>query len=359
MIHSASGWLDRVFPSDKRKQWKDWLVRFATEKPFIASFLLSQIALSGFPLVLFGVMSITVFIFALLAGILVGVIGALLFVVGALGFALLVLLPTLFFTTGAAVFIWLWGVGAYFIVKWFNQKEMPGVNTDMKGGLAKASGMNPGNVKSGGTGDASGNGKGPGAQNGSATNPAPKEKAAPPKLDKPKEKEGPERPTTTGVQHHADGKENQPQPGPQSKPQPQPQPPSQPQPGPQSKPQTQPAPQNQPQPAPQSKPQPQPQAQPQSQSQPGPQSNLQAQPQPQSQPRPRSQSQVQPQSQNNAPTQNSTQNHVIQRKQVNRSSTGPNPNISRPPSTGPTETPKISIDDANEVHGNDTQAEAE
>ena len=48
----------------------------------------------------------------------------------AVGFALIILLPVLFFTTAAATFIWLWGVGGYYILKWFNKKEIPGIHTD-------------------------------------------------------------------------------------------------------------------------------------------------------------------------------------------------------------------------------------
>ena len=38
-------------------------------------------------------------------------------------------------TTFAAAFIWLWGVGAYFIVKWFNQKEIPGIHKPFEEGM--------------------------------------------------------------------------------------------------------------------------------------------------------------------------------------------------------------------------------
>ena len=44
----------------------------------------------------------------------------------------MVLLPVLFITTFAAAFIWLWGVGAFYLVKWFNQKDVPGVTSDSK-----------------------------------------------------------------------------------------------------------------------------------------------------------------------------------------------------------------------------------
>ncbi len=80
-------------------------------------------------------MTITVIVFSLLGALLLGLLGALVFIVFAVGFALLILLPTLFITTFAAAFIWLWGVGAYYIIKWFNQKEIPGIHTSFTEGL--------------------------------------------------------------------------------------------------------------------------------------------------------------------------------------------------------------------------------
>lgn len=81
-------------------------------------------------------MTITVVVFSLLGALLLGLLGALVFIVIIVGFALLILLPTIFITTFAAAFIWLWGVGAYYIVKWFNQKEIPGIHTPWKEGLS-------------------------------------------------------------------------------------------------------------------------------------------------------------------------------------------------------------------------------
>lgn len=92
-LNLGSSKLDSWLPPEKREYWKSRAAKFATERPHLATFLLSQLALSGPPLALFAIMSITVVVFALLGGILVGLIGALLFIVVALGFALLVLLP--------------------------------------------------------------------------------------------------------------------------------------------------------------------------------------------------------------------------------------------------------------------------
>lgn len=79
-------------------------------------------------------MTISVVVFALLAGLIIALVGAVLFIVVCVGFALIILLPTLFLTTAAATFIWLWGVGGYYILKKFNKKEIPGIHTDLKGG---------------------------------------------------------------------------------------------------------------------------------------------------------------------------------------------------------------------------------
>ena len=130
----ASSVLDRILPPEKRASIASSISRFATEKPLLASFLFSQIALSGVPIGLFIIMTITVIVFALLAALLVAVLVAAGFIVVAVGIALLVLLPTLFATTFAAAFLWAWAVGAYYIVKWFNKKDVPGIHTALGGG---------------------------------------------------------------------------------------------------------------------------------------------------------------------------------------------------------------------------------
>ena len=82
------------------------------------------------------VMTISVVIVAILAGLIIGLLGAVLFIVTAVGFALIILLPTLFIAASIATFIWLWGMGAYYIVKKFNKKEIPGIHTDFKDGVS-------------------------------------------------------------------------------------------------------------------------------------------------------------------------------------------------------------------------------
>jgi len=87
----------------------------------VKGFLLSNLAFTGLPLALFVLFSITVFVFALLVGLILGLLAAVLFTVFMVGVALVIVLPTIFFTTGAATFIFLWGLGGYYFVKWFNE----------------------------------------------------------------------------------------------------------------------------------------------------------------------------------------------------------------------------------------------
>ena len=92
------------------------------------SFILSQVALSGPAIALFVIFTITVLVFALLVALIVAILGVVVFTVLAVGFALLFLLPTLFFTTLAASFMWAWLAGGYYILQKFNKKEIPGIH---------------------------------------------------------------------------------------------------------------------------------------------------------------------------------------------------------------------------------------
>ncbi|KAK5100140.1 hypothetical protein LTR70_003332 [Exophiala xenobiotica] len=153
VVGMGKGLLDKVLPPETRANIMSKLSQFMTQSPHLASFLLSQVALSGFPLLLFVIMTITVAILALVVGLLVGLIGAVLFILGAIGFGLAFLLPTLFFTTATGVAIWLFGMGAYYIIKWFNDKEVPGIHKPMGEELKNSTGLSADSLMGGG-GDA-------------------------------------------------------------------------------------------------------------------------------------------------------------------------------------------------------------
>ncbi|KAF1986012.1 hypothetical protein K402DRAFT_315979, partial [Aulographum hederae CBS 113979] len=117
--------LNGLFPPEKRAVWLAKIKAFAFGNPKLAAFLLSNIALTGLPLTMFVIFTITVFVFALVAALLVGVLAALLFTVFMVGTALLVVLPTVFMTTMGATFLFLWGLGGYYIIKWANSEVLP------------------------------------------------------------------------------------------------------------------------------------------------------------------------------------------------------------------------------------------
>lgn len=80
-------------------------------------------------------MTISIAIFAVLVALILAVLGSVLFILFFAGVALIFLLPTLFITTAIATFVWLWGLGTYYILKRFNKKPIPGIHTSLKDGL--------------------------------------------------------------------------------------------------------------------------------------------------------------------------------------------------------------------------------
>ena len=80
-------------------------------------------------------MTISVAVFAIIVALIFAVLGVVLFILFWVGVALIFLLPTLFITTGIATFIWLWGMGTYYILKYFNEKPIPGIHTSLKDGI--------------------------------------------------------------------------------------------------------------------------------------------------------------------------------------------------------------------------------
>lgn len=139
IANTGWAWLDRVLPPERRANLIAKVNKFAAERPGVASFLLSHIALSGLPIAIFVIFTITVAIVALLVAIVVALLAAVLFIVVMAGFALAILFPILLFTTFVAVAVWFWCWGAYYLLKWFNQEEIPGIHTGLREGLMRGS----------------------------------------------------------------------------------------------------------------------------------------------------------------------------------------------------------------------------
>ncbi|KAF2715214.1 hypothetical protein K504DRAFT_335529, partial [Pleomassaria siparia CBS 279.74] len=128
LVSTFQNVFNRILPPEERAKMFDNLQDFAINNPKLAAFLLTQIALTGFPLLLFITFSVTVFLFALIVALLIGVLAAVVFTVFMVGLALLVILPIIFITTFSATFIFLWGLSGYHILKWFNNGEAPTPN---------------------------------------------------------------------------------------------------------------------------------------------------------------------------------------------------------------------------------------
>ncbi|RMZ75803.1 hypothetical protein DV738_g5311, partial [Chaetothyriales sp. CBS 135597] len=131
--------LDHYFPPEKRQASRKWVTDLATERPYFVSFLLAQFVLSGPPLALFIITAATLVASFILGGIVVAILGALLLTLFVVGIGIAFLLPVLFFTTVAALSVWLWGGIIFYIVRHLNNREGPTIPTDFAGGLARVS----------------------------------------------------------------------------------------------------------------------------------------------------------------------------------------------------------------------------
>lgn len=85
-----------------------------------------NLALTGVPLGLFVLFTLSVFIFALVVALIIGLLAAVLFTAFMVCIALFFVLPTVMFTTGAACFLFLWGLGGYHLLKWANGDSQGG-----------------------------------------------------------------------------------------------------------------------------------------------------------------------------------------------------------------------------------------
>jgi hypothetical protein len=87
---------------------KDKVTRFATENPKLATFIATNVALTGFPVLLFLAFTTAILVFSMIA--------ASLFTLLMAGVALLILLPTVLFTTSAASFLWASLFSGYYLL---------------------------------------------------------------------------------------------------------------------------------------------------------------------------------------------------------------------------------------------------
>ncbi|KAF4440134.1 kinase [Fusarium acutatum] len=126
---SASGFIayarssvDRVVPPNSRQKAYDNTASFASSRPILFSFIVSQLLLSFLPLLIFLTFSLSTIVFALGA--------AIVFALFWIGVALLVLVPALLVTSSIAVLVWGWAIGSFVIARWLYNHSPVGVQNN-------------------------------------------------------------------------------------------------------------------------------------------------------------------------------------------------------------------------------------
>ncbi|EWG47352.1 hypothetical protein FVEG_07481 [Fusarium verticillioides 7600] len=121
-IAYARSSVDRVVPPNSRQKAYDNTASFASSRPILFSFIVSQLLLSFLPLLIFLTFSLSTIIFVLGA--------AIVFALFWIGVALLVLVPALLVTSSIAVLVWGWAIGSFIIARWLYNHSPVGVQNN-------------------------------------------------------------------------------------------------------------------------------------------------------------------------------------------------------------------------------------
>ncbi|KAF5577226.1 kinase [Fusarium pseudoanthophilum] len=121
-IAYARSSVDRVAPPNSRQKAYDNTASFASSRPILFSFIVSQLLLSFLPLLIFLTFSLSTILFALGA--------AIVFALFWIGVALLVLVPALLATSSIAVLVWGWAIGSFIIARWLYNHSPVGVQNN-------------------------------------------------------------------------------------------------------------------------------------------------------------------------------------------------------------------------------------
>ncbi|KAG6037079.1 hypothetical protein E4U19_001265 [Claviceps sp. Clav32 group G5] len=123
-VSYAQGFVDWLMPPTTRRKAYNNISGFASRRPLLFSFLLTQVLWSFFPVFLF---------FAFSLGCIAVALGsAIVFSLFWMGVGLLVLTPTLFVTSSIAVMVWAWAVGTFVVARWLYLRTPISVNAGMQ-----------------------------------------------------------------------------------------------------------------------------------------------------------------------------------------------------------------------------------
>lgn len=102
--------VDRVVSPETRSRFYGNVSEFFQDQPLIATFLLTTLTISLPPLLLFTTFTLSVLAFSF--------ISAILFSLFWIGIATILLIPTLFFTCGLGIIIWVWAISSWVVARW-------------------------------------------------------------------------------------------------------------------------------------------------------------------------------------------------------------------------------------------------
>ncbi|KAM5356522.1 hypothetical protein ACJ41O_003168 [Fusarium nematophilum] len=110
LVAYTRSWVDRIVSPDSRQRAYDSTAAFASDRPILFSFIVSQLLFSFLPFLLFATFSLSTVAFALGA--------AIIFALFWIGVAFMLLVPTLLVTSSVAVLVWGWAVGSFIVARW-------------------------------------------------------------------------------------------------------------------------------------------------------------------------------------------------------------------------------------------------
>jgi hypothetical protein len=114
-------YLSAFISRSTRREWAQSLSSFSKRRPYLTSFLLSQLIICGLPMMFLICTAITC---AAMTAVFLATVAGFFFMLGGLLFTVFVVLPVLFFSFGAALLVWAWiAVGIWVFRWWTSDRE--------------------------------------------------------------------------------------------------------------------------------------------------------------------------------------------------------------------------------------------
>ncbi|EMD67802.1 hypothetical protein COCSADRAFT_34587 [Bipolaris sorokiniana ND90Pr] len=113
---------NQLLPPRRREQMIEQSRDYANRNPKIAAFLTTQAAFTGIPLVLFLAFAAVTLLVSLTTCLFLGLLVSLSITFFVVGLALIFVVPTVFIASFSAIFIFIWGLAGFIILRKFNER---------------------------------------------------------------------------------------------------------------------------------------------------------------------------------------------------------------------------------------------